>query len=348
MLENPLPQTLSSFLADLVEIRENNGVTLDDIRVRTKVYPHIIAQFEEDGLNEHPLFNVLYLKAFVRSYAEVVGISPSIAVSSYEDALSEKYNRRLAVEYLGLPELEESVASDTSEAKTSQKEIRAPRVTEPRIDNPTTPRISLNSSSASLSKIWDSIQSSLRRTSANAISMLQVISDKGILQWGVLALCIVVGAFLLIKLVAFQNESMPPAFTQEGASSIQETSVVEDTSNREEVPVVDSLLLKKTSLVQGVIGRIENGDSLNVTIVAATGKLDPFRIRVDNDLRRPYWIDEGDSLDFWFDNQVTVEDNLDNMVILFESLEYPILSTDSTARVVISRDSANAFTYSSL
>ena len=348
MLENPLPQTLSSFLADLVEIRENNGVTLDDIRVRTKVYPHIIAQFEEDGLNEHPLFNVLYLKAFVRSYAEVVGISPSIAVSSYEDALSEKYNRRLAVEYLGLPELEESVASDTSEIKTKDKEISPPRVTEPRVDKPSTPHISLSSNSESLTKIKDSVQSSLGKASAKAVSILQVVSEKGILQWSVLALCIVVGAFLLIKLVAFQNESMPPAFTQEGSSSIQETSVVEDTSDREEVSLVDSLLIQKTSLVQSVIGRIENGDSLNVTIVAATGKLDPFRIRVDSDLRRPYWIDEGDSLDFWFDNQVTVEDNLDNMVILFESLEYPILSTDSTARVVINRDSANAFTYSSL
>lgn len=348
MLENHLPQTLSSFLSDLVEIREINGVTLDDIRVRTKVYPHIIAQFEEDGLNEHPLFNVLYLKAFVRSYADVVGISPSVAARSYEDALSGRYDRRLAVEYLGLPALEKSVETDTFEHKTIEKETRPQRIPESRIDKPPSTRFSRDSKSASLTRIKDSVQSFLGAASTNSVRMLQVIGEKGILQWGVLALCIVVGAFLLIKLVAFQNDSMPPAFTQEATSSIQETSVVDDTSNKEAIPVVDSLLMQKTSMIQRVIGRIESGDSLNVTIIAATGKLDPFRIRVDNDLRRPYWIDEGDSLDFWFDNQVAVEDNLDNMVILFESLKYPILSTDSTAKVVINRDSANAFTYSSL
>ena len=103
MSENSIPHTLHSFLADLVEIRKKNGITLDDIRVRTKVYPHIIAQFEENGLNKHPLFNVLYLKAFVRSYADVVGISPGIAARSYEDALGGKYDRRLAIEYLDHP-----------------------------------------------------------------------------------------------------------------------------------------------------------------------------------------------------------------------------------------------------
>ena len=348
MLENHLPQTLSSFLADLVEIRENNGVTLDDIRVRTKVYPHIIAQFEQDGLNEHPLFNVLYLKAFVRSYADVVGISPSIAARSYEDALSGKYDRRLAVEYLGLPELDTSIVSGSLEHKTTEKDARPTRLTEPTVIKSPSSEIPTASIGANLSKLKESAQSFLARMNESSVSILQVIGKRGILQWGVLALCIVLGAFLLIKLVAFQNESMPPAFTQEAPASIQETSVVEDTSDKEEAPLVDSLLLMKTSLAQSIIGRIESGDSLNVMVVAATGKLDPFRIRVDNDLRRPYWIDEGDSLDFWFDNQVTVEDNLDKMVILFESLEYPIVSTDSTAKVVISRDSANAFVYSSL
>ena len=176
---------------------------------------------------------------------------------------------------------------------------------------------------------------------------IEFFGGKGILQWGVMAGVLVFGAFLLFKLVSVQNESMEAPLAQEPAQSIQETSV-KDEGEADVISGIDSLSLQKRNFLQSVIDRIEQGDSLNVTIVATNGKLDPFRARVDRDLRRPYWLDEGDSLGFRFGEQITLEDNLDKMMLLFEGVEYAITETDSTARLVITRDSANAFMYSSL
>ena len=67
----PIP--LREFLKDLSAIREQRMVSFEEIRAATKVHLHIISQFEEDGLVDHPLFNELYLRAFVRGYAKTLG-----------------------------------------------------------------------------------------------------------------------------------------------------------------------------------------------------------------------------------------------------------------------------------
>ena len=345
MSENLIPHTLDSFLSDLVEIRRKNGVTLDDIRVRTKVYPHIIAQFEQDGLNEHPLFNVLYLKAFVRSYADVVGISPGVASQSYADALEGKYDRRLAVEYLDFQPSTRQPSKVIAEEENSVADIEE-RVVSP---GPQRPRDDVHSA-LKLSvpgEVRGAFQGILA-TLSDQFRNVARLGGQGIFQWGIMAAVLVLGVFLLFKLVSTQNESRPLATSQEPLQSIQETSVTQETEDSSGTPEVDPAILEKSNLAQAVIDRIEGGDSLKVTVVAAYGKLDPFRAKVDRDLRRPYWLDEGDSLEFWFSSQVTVEDNLDMMQLLFEGVEYEIVDTDSSARVVINRESANAFMYSSL
>ena len=74
-------------------------------------------------------------------------------------------------------------------------------------------------------------------------------------------------------------------------------------------------------------------DSLDVFVVASAGKLDPFRIRVDEDLRRPYWLDAGDSMRFRMGERIILEDNLEAMQILLEGHVFPIRDTDSSATV---------------
>ena len=85
------------------------------------------------------------------------------------------------------------------------------------------------------------------------------------------------------------------------------------------------------------------GDSIPFYIVAATGKLDPFRVKRDTDMRRPYWLNEGDSMLFYFEDRAVIEDNLQAMNILINGYSYPIFETDSLATVIIDRDSIQAF-----
>ena len=69
--------------------------------------------------------------------------------------------------------------------------------------------------------------------------------------------------------------------------------------------------------------------------MAETGKLDPFRVKPDRDMRRPYWLNEGDSMVFYLKDRLVIEDNLQAMKILIGENVYPIYETDSLATVVI-------------
>lgn len=82
------------------------------------------------------------------------------------------------------------------------------------------------------------------------------------------------------------------------------------------------------------------GDSLYVRIIAANGKLDPVRVTVDDDLRRPYWVERGDSLLFRPTQRIVIEDRLDRLVLKLEGRPYPTDRRDDQDRVVITRDTA--------
>jgi hypothetical protein len=110
-------------------------------------------------------------------------------------------------------------------------------------------------------------------------------------------------------------------------------------SGRDTVPLTST----RTPIPNNPPKPVVLSDSLEVFVVASTGKLDPFRVKIDNDLRRPYWLDQGDSMRFYISERLVVEDNLDAMQILLEGFSYPIYETDSLSRVVIDRDSAQAF-----
>ena len=347
MSQQPIPQTLSTFLSDLVEIRKKYDISLDDIRATTKVYPHIIAQFEEDGLNEHPLFNRLYLKAFVRSYASVVGISLDLASASYEAALAGSYNRELAVEYLGHqasdlnaiveneededlskaePEKETAIKVEPSRSSVEQarRQYVAPRSkkTIPKQDS------------------WSSISS---RINDQWGSLIRFGQEKGFVQWGLMAGGIGLIALVLVQVLSLPNREIPTGISQSAPPSIEASVNGEGDETSQTEEIVDSLALKEQSLITAALERVEEGDSIDIVVIAQNGKLDPFRIKVDTDLRRPYWLNEGDSMRFRVGNRVIVEDNLEAMEILLEDTPYPLYARDSTAIVDITRDSAQAF-----
>ena len=352
MSEQPIPQTLNTFLSDLVEIRKKYDVSLDDIRATTKVYPHIIAQFEEDGLNEHPLFNRLYLKAFVRSYASVVGISLDLASTSYEAALEGGYNRELAIEYLGYEISELTRREDVGDENTLSEEpekrhILQAEPTRKPIENSKRQFVAPKSRKADHRE--DPWVILVGRINEKWNSLVRFGQDRGFVQWGLMAGGIGLIALVLVQVLSLPNREIPPGISQSTTPSFQEASVNGgDEESQQQEEFVDSLALREQSLITAALERVEEGDSLTVVVVARNGKLDPFRIKVDNDLRRPYWLNEGDSMLFRIQNRVIIEDNLETMAILLENKLYPIYDRDTTARVDITRDSVQAFLKSKL
>jgi hypothetical protein len=88
------------FASDMKQIREDRGVSVEDLHKETRIARSLIESFEEGGLYDHSTFNEVYLRSFVRAYAEAVEISPETALDGLDDALEGAYENALAETYL--------------------------------------------------------------------------------------------------------------------------------------------------------------------------------------------------------------------------------------------------------
>lgn len=91
------------FSEDLRRIREDRDVSLDEIHDETRIARTLIESFEEGALYDHPTYNPVYLRSFVKAYAEAVEISREVALNGLDDALEGTYDRELADRYLASP-----------------------------------------------------------------------------------------------------------------------------------------------------------------------------------------------------------------------------------------------------
>lgn len=68
--------------AKLKEAREKKGITLQQIQEKTRIGMRYLEALEEGRFEETP--GEVYLKGFLRSYAEVVGLDPDAVVAEYK------------------------------------------------------------------------------------------------------------------------------------------------------------------------------------------------------------------------------------------------------------------------
>lgn len=112
------------FSDDLRQIREDRGITVDEIHSETRIARTLIESFEEGALYDHPTYNRVYLRSFIKAYADAIEISRERALSALDAALEGTYQHELAQEYLSGeadppnpdPPEEESPESSASEA----------------------------------------------------------------------------------------------------------------------------------------------------------------------------------------------------------------------------------------
>ncbi|MDJ0780494.1 MAG: DUF4115 domain-containing protein [Desulfosarcinaceae bacterium] len=71
-----------SFGAFLKAQREASGISLQMVAARTNIQPEILVQIETERLDQLP--EPVYIKGFVRAYAEAIGADPREAVLRYE------------------------------------------------------------------------------------------------------------------------------------------------------------------------------------------------------------------------------------------------------------------------
>jgi hypothetical protein len=309
------------FSSDLRRIREARGISVDDLRNETKIPLTLITAFEETGLFDHPMFNRVYLRSFVRTYAEVVGVVPEEALRGLDEAMAGTYQGSLATAYLGasepaaLPGDEEFLhdGASASERKETPHDASADAESSP----------SMAPAPVGDPSDWASVSpppSSYARSSPRAGP------SPRFRQWAWIA----VGVVALGAVVWFLVRALEAPERGDGlARSAADTAVAFETPVETE-PVSPPATVATVS------------DTMQVTIHATHDRAQGIRVRVDDDLRRPYWIEQGESRTFRATDQVIIERQLDRIRVTVNGREVPPDRRDEEGRVVITRDFAQA------
>lgn len=76
----------------LKEARSKRSVTLEDVHAKTKIHPRILQLLEEEKFDKIP--SPLFVKSFLKSYAEFLELSPEEMISLYEKQATEPLQKQ--------------------------------------------------------------------------------------------------------------------------------------------------------------------------------------------------------------------------------------------------------------
>lgn len=359
MPDAPNAASSAHLAQDLQRIREARGFSLDALHEETKIPLTLLRQFEATGLADHPMFNRVYLRSLVRAYAELVDLPTEAVLDALDDALSGRYDGQLmaldrdeeppAPEAVGDPPEEAAAAAAASPSATTEEEA-AREAAEPEPEQPAEPPAAptraapeeetsppgaarrpepVQEAAASGSE-WDTVSPSpaaaRRQQPATRRSGRTAVDDDGsLMKWIVAGGVVIVlagGIWVLTSLLGNGEES---------------------TATVQPVAAVDTTAADTTSATEPQRPEVTVGDTLNVVVVAQNGPVQGIRITRDEDLRRPYWIEEGQAKAFPALQRIVIEEQLGQIRLLLEGYPYPTDRRDDRGRIVITREVAEAF-----
>ncbi len=94
----PYAESLRRFARDLSALRESQGVTIERIHQQSKIPLHVLQDFEADALLGNPVFNRVYLRSLVKTYADSLRVPIGEVLSALESAYAGEAK---SLRYLG-------------------------------------------------------------------------------------------------------------------------------------------------------------------------------------------------------------------------------------------------------
>ena len=339
-----------SLASDLRDIRKKHGVDRKVVLDSTRLADDVIDQLEEDVLLNHPAFNKVYLRSLLCAYGDAIGLVREDVLSALEAVYDGTYNGALgrvflAHEQMSASESESADASPETDvqvaAEKGSHEQDNPNVTAGTAldSSPVAPDFDLESNVDPSERMpgEDDIDSRRHEDRPNPKEVFEpkdvlnpedqprphdpsgtVDSMPGLIQrmntWGrdrktfllpnmngVSMALLVGGAFIVLVWLAVS--------TLRGLSVSQEVpaAAADSTLEARSVPPPPIVL----------------PDSLTGAIIAATEPLDPIRVTVDRDLRKPYWVEFQDTIRFVFRDRLLLEREVDHTRVLVDDFALP-------------------------
>lgn len=361
------------FAADLREIREARSVTLDDLHDGSKIPRGLLKSFEEDGLFDHPMFNRVYLRSFVRTYAEMVDVSPALALAALDEALEGDYQGRLGSEYLGRkkpavaaslhPKAAEEPPADEPPVGKDRPGFEKEAVTgaerealDPDEEAPPAPAKAHEAPSPEPAAPAEAKPeasppakepappprpASTRPAEASRpvperpARQRPVPPEEGVLSSNKGWLYAAGGVVLLAALIWGLLQLLGGEDPQQDLTA---------------TPVVDSAETPAPAEPEPAPPPITVSLPLDVRVISDGAPVQGIRLTVDDDVRRPYWIEANEAMDFTVQNRIVIEDTreglgppgqLENIELEVDGYRYPTDQRDEQGRIVIDEPIAN-------
>ena len=313
----------AQFARDLRRIRVEKDLTIQDIHDETRISVDLIESFEKHGLFEHPSFNQVYLRSFVRSYASSIGIDADLALEGLKAALEGKYGNQLAVKYLDVtpetPPVEPSEEEDGASAESSSPDEEEPSEPTPTAEKAPEPGEPITSSDAS----------------SSPPSFLPEGSQRGVLiTLGIVGILVIIWGVFSLTDTSLTSDSTPETATSPASDTAAEpATTAPDTAAQPVTPPADT---------QGVpaAAPIALGDTMYFTLVAQESPIEGIRIRRDDDLRRPYWVEQGQAAVFPTQQEIVIAPMSDDYQLLLNGYRWP---RGAQGELTITRADARSF-----
>lgn len=270
---------------DLRAIRDAYNVSLDTVEHETRMPPDILRRFEAAKLVGDPHYNEVYLRNLLKSYAKALGISQQEVEKAYEATKAGQYDgslRRLYLEGEDTAAIEPpsegvapAVAALGTEPKKPAKPAKAPAPPpEPSRPNEHFPKQRVKSAKASSS-------------SAKPIET----------SWGLIIAGTVVGVLAIgaVLWFLFRDDTPQPEQTaQPVAADTTQAAPGADTVAASEAPAED------------IPPAPQLGSPIAVTVIAQGGALQGLRVTEAPDVRRPYWLEQGQEQTFESEEEIVL------------------------------------------
>ena len=334
MPEGPPVSNGRRFASDLCALREQSGVSLEEMHEATKIPRNLLASFEDSGLFDNPMFNRVYLRSFVRMYADIVGLPADRALQALERALEGRYEGDLTrpADATGdAPDAEAPADPPARGDEAAEAAAEVPAHTSATRPVEAAPRRTHQGPPASQPVAtppptdpggW--MSASPPPGAPRVTSTFRTGPD--LFPWLLGA-----GALLVLILVVwffFLRGGGEPDVAPEPVAA------TEDTTQVAAPPPPPPVVL---------------GDTIAVRIFPEGETIQGLRTTLDEDVRRPYWSELDSSLFFPVRNRIIIEDagpglgprgQLEHIRIEIEGEPYPATFRDADGRVVITRDTA--------
>ncbi|MEM9663680.1 MAG: helix-turn-helix domain-containing protein [Bacteroidota bacterium] len=327
---------------DLRRLREQQEVRLEDIEAATKVRVEQIEAFERDALVGAGQSNQIYVRSFVRQYAGLVGLDPDVVLAALDAARAGRYEGTLGAEPTDTPPAPAPAAAPVPEVPAPEAQAPAPEPEAPAPEPEVQAAPVAQGEEAPLDVKPPPAPSPVpgRRAPEAAPVKASASPDRSPGAGRPSLALVVVGLIFAGLMVA--AVTVGPSFWE---GTTQDPVPEPDPARPEAVaqPAPPAEPAPPPVLVLP--------DTLEVLLVALNDGVQNMRVRPDENVRRPHWLEPGDSLSTQFTEQLTLQftrrprgapREMSDVRIVIEGADYPQTERVNDSMLVITRGGVQA------